>query len=205
MQYKVLTVAREYGSGGAEIAGLVAQKLGWKLLDRDLIYKIAGRAGVNADVARACDEHVDSWLHRITKPLWQGDVAAAVTLAPLDVFDAESMSRFTSEVIEEAYSAGNCVIVGRGAQCVLEGRDRVFHVFIYAPWSARVRRIQQRLESHESVERLMRETDTERSSYVRLYFGRDWADPHLYDMMISSRPGCRAVTDLIVAALTCGS
>jgi len=205
MKYKVLTLAREYGSGGAEIAGLVAQKLGWKLLDRDLIYKIAGRAGVDADVARACDEHVDSWLHRITKPLWQGDVAAAVTLAPMDLFDAESMSRFTNEVIEEACSAGNCVIVGRGAQCVLEGRESVFHVFIYAPFAARVCRIQRRLETKDTVEHLIRETDMERSSYVRLYFGRNWADPHLYDMMINSRLGCEAVASQIVAALRGGS
>jgi len=122
MPYRTLTVAREYGSGGAEIAGLAAQRLGWKLLDRNLIDKIARRAGVELEVARACDEHVDSWLHRISKPLWQGDVAAVATLSPVDVFDAESMARQTREVIEEASAAGNCVIVGRGGQCVLRGR-----------------------------------------------------------------------------------
>jgi len=180
----------------------VAQSLGWKLLDRDLIYRIARTAGVDTEVARACDEHVDSWLHRIAKPLWQGDVAAVATFAPVDVFDAESVARLTRGVIEEAYSAGNCVIVGRGAQCVLEGRDDAFHAFVYAPWAERVRRIQQRLQTKDGVERLIRETDTERSTYVRLYFGQDWADPHLYDLMISSRPGCATVASVIMAALT---
>jgi len=180
---------------------LVAEHLGWKLLDRSLIDKIARIAGVDPDVARACDEHVDSWMHRISKPFWQGDVGAVVTLTPVDVFDAESMSRMTSEVIEEACGAGNCVIVGRGAQCVLHGREGVFHAFVYAPWADRVRRIQERLHTRDSVDRVIRDTDAARAAYVRLYFGRNWDDRRLYDLMISSHPGSAATASLILRAL----
>ena len=201
MPYRTLTVAREYGSGGAEIAGLAAQRLGWKLLDRNLIDKIARRAGVELEVARACDEHVDSWLHRISKPLWQGDVAAVATLSPVDVFDAESMARQTREVIEEASAVGNCVIVGRGGQCVLRGRADAFHAFVYAPWESRVERIRERLRTEERVERLIREKDAERAAYVRMYFGRDWTDRELYDLMLNSRTGCEAAASLILRAM----
>lgn len=201
MKYRVLTVAREYGSGGAEVASLAAKHLGWRLLDRNLIYRIARVAGVDVESARACDEHVDSWLHRISKPLWRADFQAVATLAPVDLFDAESMARLTREVIEEACSAGDCVIVGRGAQCILRGRDDVFHVFVYAPWAERVRRIQQRLQVTDAMEDLIRDVDQERAAYIKLYFGQDWADPHLYDLMISSRPGCPAVASMIVSAM----
>ena len=156
------------------------------------------------EVARACDEHVDSWLHRISKPLWQGDVAAVATLSPVDVFDAESMARQTREVIEEASAAGNCVIVGRGGQCVLRGRADAFHAFVYAPWESRVERIRERLRTEarvERVERLIREKDAERAAYVRMYFGRDWTDRELYDLMLNSRTGCEAAASLILRAM----
>jgi len=201
MKYRILTVAREYGSGGAEIAALVARQLGWRLLDRNLIYRIARMAGVDVDVARARDEHVDSWLHRMTKPLWYGDLQAVATITPADMFDAESMVRLTRDVIQEAAAAGDCVIVGRGGQCILQDRDDAFHAFVYAPWAERVHRIRQRLLTEDGVEALVREVDSERAGYVRLYFSCDWADPHLYDLMISSRPGCEAVAALIVQAL----
>lgn len=201
MKYTVLTVAREYGSGGAEIAGQVAQNLGWRLLDRSLIGKIAARAGVDMATVQACDEHVDSWLHRVSKPLWQGGFPDLAALTPVDVFDADRMAQLTQEIIEEAHTAGKCVIVGRGGQCLLHGREDVFHVFISAPLPDRVRRIHQRLGRQADAQQLIRQIDSERAAYVRTYFGRNWTDPHLYDLMISSRPGCQTVASAIVSAM----
>lgn len=181
---------------------MAAKSLGWKLLDRNLIDKIARMAGVDLESARACDEHVDPWLHRISKPLWRSGLQVAATLTPVDIFDAESMARLTREVVDQAYESGDCVIVGRGAQCILQGRDDVFHVFVEAPWAERVCRIQQRLHVTDEAPRLIRQVDEERAAYVRLYFGQDWANPHLYDMIISSRPGCQAVASTIVCAMS---
>ncbi len=202
MPYRVLTVAREYGSGGAEIAALVADRLGWKLLDRNLIDHIARRAGVNVESAQACDEHVDSWLYRISKPLWHGGFPDLAALAPVEVFDADSMARLTHEIVEEAHANGNCVIVGRGAQCILRRRDDVFHVFVCAPMADRVRRIQKRLPVKEQAERLIRQIDGQRAAYVRMYFGQDWANPHLYDLMLNSRTGCTEAAASIVNAMS---
>ena len=68
MQYKALTIAREYGSGGAEIAGIVASSLGWKLVDKHLLTEISSRANVPVADAVVLDERVDPWLYRIMRP-----------------------------------------------------------------------------------------------------------------------------------------
>ena len=73
---RVLTVAREYGSGGGHIACTVAERLGWNLLDKALVEAIARSAQVDPDLARQYDERVDSWLHRISRrSLWHGAFA----------------------------------------------------------------------------------------------------------------------------------
>ncbi|MFP5204210.1 MAG: AAA family ATPase, partial [Acidobacteriota bacterium] len=133
MNYRVLTVSREYGSGGGRIAGIVAGWLGWKLLDNELISAVAKAARVESRVVRHYDEHVDSWLRRLNEEAIRGvAVAAGRPILEEDIFDAQRMAALTRRIIEEARTAGNCVIVGRGAQCILENKPDVFHVFIYA-------------------------------------------------------------------------
>jgi cytidylate kinase len=142
MNFRALTIAREYGSGGAEIAGIVASRLGWTLVDQALLAEVGSKAKVPAGSIADLDEQVDPWLYRIMRRLWGtgADGYSAIT-PPADLLDADAVAALTNLVIQEAYLAGHCVIVGRGAQCVLKGKDDVFHVFIYADWNDRVRRI----------------------------------------------------------------
>jgi len=99
--------------------------------------------------------------------------------------------------IEAAYQRGHCVIVGRGAQCVLQDRADALHVFIYAPRRDRIARIQQRLPAVTDVEGLIRSIDRERAEYIRVNFGCDWSDPHLYHMLISSQVGEDKIASMI--------
>ena len=96
---------------------------------------------------------------------------------------------------------GNCVIVGRGAKCVLHNHDEVFHVFIYAPWAERVERVRARAQSGRDVEELIRGTDHERASYLRTHYGCDWRDPHLYQLMINVQIGAGMAARMIVNAV----
>jgi cytidylate kinase len=198
--FRVLTVAREYGSGGGRIARAVAAKLGWDLLDNALIERVARAAKVDPELAQQYDERVDSWLHRVSRRgLWHGAFEGGVAaLGETDFFDAETMMKLTIRMIEDAYAGGNCVIVGRGAQCVLQDRNDVFHVFIYAPWDHREARIRERAPGGNTRD-LIHKTDRDRSDYVRLNFGCNWADPHLYDMLISSGSG----EDVAIGAIIC--
>ena len=188
MAYRVLTVNREFGSGGGRIAETIAGWLGWKLLDKDIIDAIAYEAHVDSSVVRHYDEHVVSWLRRINQQAMRSAaLAAGLELGDNAVFDAEETVKVSRKIIEQAYAEGNCVIVGRGSQCVLQHKPDVCHVFVYAPCKERIERLRHRLDKGVNAEQRMRAVDEERAKYLRQYFGKEWNDPHLYDLMISSR------------------
>ena len=188
MDYRVLTVNREFGSGGGRIAQTIAEWLGWKLLDRDIIDAIAYAAHVDPKVVRPYDEHVDSWLRRINQQAMRSAaLAAGLELRENSVFDAEEMVKISRKIIEEAYSEGNCVIVGRASQCILQHKPDVYHVFVYAPYLDRLVRLRDRLDKGVHAEQRIRIVDEERAKYLQQYFGKAWNNPHLYDLMISSR------------------
>ena len=147
MDYRVLTVSREFGSGGGRIAQSIAKRLGWKLLDGALIDEIACAAHVDAGVVSRFDEHVDGWLQRMNRQAMRGAaMAAGVALEQEKCFDEDVMTNLTRQIIDRAYAAGSCVIVGRGAQCILQSRADVFHVFVYAPLRVKIHRLRTRLE-----------------------------------------------------------
>ena len=203
MEYRVLTVNREFGSGGGRIAQTIAEQLGWKLLDRDIIDAIAYAAHVKPDVVRHYDEHVDSWLRRLNQQAMRGAaLAAGLELGESSVFDAEAMVKLTQKIVEQAYVEGNCVIVGRGAQCILQLKPQAFHVFVYAPLKERILRLRTRLEKGADVEQRIRTVDSERAKYLQQYYGKSWCNLHLYDLMISSKVDEDATARVILAAMT---
>jgi cytidylate kinase len=203
--FRVVTVAREYGSGGAAVGQRLAEDLGWSLLDNDLIEAVARRAQVDVNTARRYDESVDSWWRRMNRAgLWCAAIEAGANPADVQFFDAETMAAITHEVIQRAASKGNCVIVGRGAQCVLRDWPRVLHVFVYASWAERIARVRERLGNGRDAARLLRSVDRVRAASIRRYFGWDWKDPQLYHMMIDSQLGIENVASLIAQAIRCG-
>ena len=203
MKYRVLTVNREFGSGGGRIAQTIAQRLGWKLLDRDIIDAIAYAAHVDPRVVRPYDEHVDSWLRRINQQAMRSAaLAAGLELREGSVFDAEEMVKLTQKIVEEAWSEGNCVIVGRGSQCVLQHKPDVYHVFVYAPLKDRIMRLRIRLERGADIEQRIRTVDEERAKYLQEYFGKSWCNLHLYDLLISSHEDENSTARVILDAMT---
>jgi cytidylate kinase len=203
VKYRVLTVNREFGSGGGRIAESIAGWLGWKLLDRDIIDAIAYAAHVEKSVVRHYDEHVDSWLRRINQQAMRSAaLAAGLELGEGSVFDAEQMVKLTQKIVEQAYSEGNCVIVGRGSQCILQHKPDVFHVFVYAPHKERILRLRKRLEKCANVEQRIRTVDEERAKYLQQYFGKSWCNIHLYDLMISSHEDEDETARAVLYAMT---
>ncbi len=203
MEYRLLTVNREFGSGGGRIAQTIAKWLGWKLLDREIIDAIAYAAHVDTNVVRHYDEHVDSWLRRINQQAMRSAaLAAGLELGEDSVFDADEMVKITQKIVEEAYSDGNCVIVGRGAQCILQHKPDVYHAFVYAPYKERILRLRKRLEKGADVEQRIRTVDEERAKYLQQYFGKCWNNPHLYDLMVSSHEDENSTARLILYAMT---
>jgi hypothetical protein len=198
---RVLTVAREFGSGGAEISRLVADRLNWRLLDREILDEVVRMAGVERDAAERCDERLDPIFHRLLKSLWQGGFETSTTEIGSDPFDSEAMTRCARVVIEQAASHGSCVIVGRGGQCLLSDREDTLNVFIWAPRAYRISRVRERLPQEPHPEGLMDKMDKARSTFMRREFNANWCDHRLYDLMINSALGYEVAADCIVAAI----
>ena len=96
---------------------------------------------------------------------------------------------------------GNCVIVGRGSQCILRNKADVYHAFVYARWEDRVRKIQARVKSGTDVPGLIRATDAQRVEYIRVHYKEKWTNPYLYDIMIDSKNENEKTARLIIAAM----
>jgi cytidylate kinase len=202
-KFGVVTLAREYGSGGAAIAKRLAARLGYELLDRALVERIAEMAKVGPDVAGRFDEHVDPWTRRLARSLWYGGFEA-VSVVDGDMVSTDRMAALSALMVHEAAAVGRCVIVGRGGQCLLRGRPDAFHVFVYAPREERARRLRARLGAGADIEFALDEVDRERGAYTRRYCGGNWLDPHLYHLMVNAGMGEEAAVSTILTALEAG-
>jgi cytidylate kinase len=195
----VVTIAREYGSGGAELGRLVAVKLRWELLDRRLIDRVARVAGVDPKTAVQLDERAHRW--------WQWALAGYAAPFAYGTADQRGMiyedflHDITKRLIQTAADSGKCVIVGRGAQCFLHGRTDVLNVLAYAPIDERVQRLRTRNPDCEDYRALIKRIDGQRASYVRQYYGRDWLDKSLYDICINTGLKLEVAADLITTAV----
>jgi cytidylate kinase len=194
---RVITIAREYGSGGGVIGRELASRLGWKLLDRELITELAQRAHLApSDVARL-DEHPRPFIAQLMKAFWRGNIETWSAPPPTDVGDEDYLAKLSAMVIKEAAGLGHCVIVGRGAQCVLREKD-VFNVFVYGSAEEKLKRLQQRYSSLRDAQMAIEEIDRVRAAYIRTYYHCGWDDRHLYNLMINSDVGVDRAVDAIL-------
>ena len=140
---RAVTISREYGSGGGEIAVRLARRLGWRLVDHEVVRQVAQALGVSEADTEAHDEHVDSLVYRILTGLQV--LSTAVPAIPPS-FATDSGEYYTARraAVRSAVGAGQVVIIGRGAQVLLANRRDVLHVRVVAPLEARIRYVQQR-------------------------------------------------------------
>ncbi len=197
---RIITISRQFGSGGGEIADRLAARLGWRLLDQSAVHEIAARARVAPEVAAQYDERVDPWFHRMAKALWQGGYEGTASTIEAMPVDSEAVAALSSAVLLEAASIGDAVFVGRGAQCLLARREDAFHVSIYAPRKLRLANLRGRLPGEMNLEALLEERDRQRAAYVQRYFNRDWTDRRLYHLMVCSSIGIDRTIDTILCA-----
>ena len=189
MPVKIITLEREYGSGGTLIAQSLAERLGWKLWDQEITAEIARAANIDHREAQRCDERVDPFLYRLFKVYARGSYERALGLGDSRVFDTDCMVEMLQKVIEDVASRGNCVIVGRGSPYFLRNRPDAFHVFIYASEEEKIRRVRSLGKTEKEAQQLVAEVDRDRADFIRHYFGKEWPHRPLYNIMINSKFG----------------
>jgi CMP/dCMP kinase len=198
----ILTVSRLYGSGGSEVASIVAKTLGWSLLDNAVVDAVAARMGMSVAEVQAREERVPSLVERLTAAMAMGSQEWVSPLAAAKRPTDEQMLEVTRHIIEEAIARGPIVVVGRGTQEMLAEREDTLHVFCYAPRKALIARTMQREGvSIEEATRLVDDTNKQRDQWVRLHWERDRRAHENYDLSVNTeRLGIQGAADLVLAA-----
>jgi cytidylate kinase len=195
---KIITIEREYGCGGGEIAKLLATRLGWKLWDQLLTEEIALLANCPKGVVEVREEKTDPLYYRLFKSFLRGSYEGSLNAHKLNVVDSESILKFTERVVRHAAKKGNSVIVGRGSQHFLRNDADTLRIFLYAPREIKVRRLMTRGKSQHEAEQLVDSIDAERADFIRKYFGVEWPDRTVYHAMINTTIGDEAVIQTIL-------
>ncbi len=169
----IITIGREYGSGGFEIGKKLAEKLGIKFYDKNLIDEVAKKSGIHIDMLRKGDEKaVSSWFN----PVYQdGTINDRIFWAQ-------------SDVIREIAENESCVIIGRCADYVLKDHKNIIKIFVQAPFEDRVNRICNKylIEVPDEAKREIIKTDKQRRSYYEFYTDYTWGGRKHHDLIINS-------------------
>ncbi|HVC46025.1 MAG TPA: cytidylate kinase-like family protein [Terracidiphilus sp.] len=198
---RVITVEREYGSRGGEFAHELAERLGWKLMDSELVKGVAKAAGVPPELAAKFDERLDPWYYRYGKVFWHDSAYPMTGLGEDQVFDSDRMLSLIHKEILEAAEEGGCVIVGRGASCALACYPGCFHVFVYATAKAKRDWFQSAFSQQaQHADQLLAAFDKRRSAVIKKFYQQDWCARGLYHMLLNSAIGMDAMLSAVQGA-----
>lgn len=201
MTIRVITVEREYGSGGGDIARELASHLGWKLWDQLLTEEIARRLDCECRAVEEHEERRDPAYYRLFKAFMRGSHEGSLNAPRLKMVDTDCVSQVVRQILPGIAEAGNCVIVGRGSAYYLGSRPDAFHVFIYAPFQEKVRRLQSRGKSEKNAIELAETVDRDRAAFIKQYFNVDWPERHRFHLMVNSGMGDEAAVEIILNAV----
>jgi hypothetical protein len=198
---KVITVEREYGSRGGEFAHELATRLGWRLMDSELVASAARAAGVTPELAAKYDERLDPWYYRYGKVFWHDSAYPMTGLGEDQVFDSQRMLALMRKQMEDAAKIGNCVLVGRGAACALACQPGCFHVFVYATAKAKREWFMNAFPKEaQHADQLLAAFDKRRAAVIRKFYQQDWCARGLYHMLLNSAMGMEAMMEATLGA-----
>lgn len=192
MNTRTISISRQVGTGGEEVAQAVAKRLGLRFIDYQVIQRAAEDAGVSPETVSEA-EHTPSLLTRLLEALARNPsmpVAAwadPVPLAASPLFTSADYRKFVEDVIRDLADQGGCVIVGHAAQVILRDRFDTVRVLVTGSTPHRVRRIRAGMgvEEKEAL-KIIERTDNERLDYFRRFYEIGWLTPSTYDLCIST-------------------
>ncbi|MBN1815400.1 MAG: cytidylate kinase-like family protein [Anaerolineae bacterium] len=184
----VVTISRELGSGGDEVADLLCQKLGYCRMDKDMLSQIAEEAGIDVEAVLAKERAVTRRPKLVSSDmtsLYRKDPSA---FGKQDAIDDQTYARIVRETMEKYAQEGNAVIVGRGGQMILQDWPDALHVHLYAPVEVRVQRLVERLDiSAAEAQRRIERSDEQKRQYIRLvHQNASWKNLKYYHLAIDT-------------------
>jgi cytidylate kinase len=189
----VVTISRQLGSGGSEVARLVASATHLSYVDRQILVEVAHRLGIDVREAQRLDEYTAGIAAQIFDAVRSSNPLtvnyANLLSKPIRPAQRDEMAylHLTQKVILEMASQGNVVIVGRGSQFLLRHAPRTLHVYIFAPLAQRIEHVMRTLRVDQRRAReLIEQRDYEHAAYLRRYYGSDGHQPDLYHLLINT-------------------
>jgi len=199
MMIRAVTIEREFGCGGSEIAAKLAGLLGWKLWDQELTQEIARLTHCSPQAVEHREWKNDPAVYRVFKSFLRGAYEGA--LPPTDrlqILDARRIANVSELAVKHALSGGPCVIVGRGSEYFLRNRQDVFRAFLYASRTFKIHRL---ITAGTPQEKAITDVDTidrDRAAFVKRYLKLKWPERQLYNVMFNTEAGDCFVADMLV-------
>jgi len=195
---QAITIEREFGCGGSEIAAKLAELLGWKLWDDELTQEIARLTNSTPQAVEKREWKNDPAVYRVFKSFLRGAFEGALPPTDrLELLDARRIATVSELAVNHALSGGPCVIVGRGSQYFLRNRKDVFRAFLYASRTPKIHRL---ITAGTPQEKAITEVDTidrDRAAFVKSYLKLDWPEYQLYDAMFNTERGDSYVAEML--------
>lgn len=192
----VITISKQYGSGGDEVASRLCELLGYRLFDKQMMIQLASEADFSSTEVIDSPEERHQVLglferifgHKVAEAWVSTDEESGTRTVEIGELDEKRFVAEVSSLIQAAYKRGNVVISGRGGQQVLKDQPGVLRVRIEAPFDERVRRVseQQRFANPQAARDFVAGRDRAGADYLRTYYHADWADPLLYHLVINA-------------------
>jgi len=198
----LITISRQYGAGGEELAQRVAEALGWQTIDSAFVEQVAARAGVQPEDVARLEERAPTFLERLARyTALELPELFVPTAGAVEEFEETKLVKITRNLVTEFAAEGRMVLVGRAAAAVLEHERDALHVRLVAPRPFRIRVAAERFDlDPDTAAQRLEETDKNREGYHREFYDRDWNDPVHYHMVLNTeRLGFDGAADVIVA------
>ena len=185
MEKVVITIARQYGSGGRTIGQMLSEELGIPYYDKELLKKASEDSGIHERLFAGADEKLkNSPLLRITKKVYQGQLIPPESGGFTSM---ENLFNYQAKVIKELAEEESCIIIGRCADYVLRDYDNVLSVFVHAPEAYCIEQAKAKLSMPDKeIRKYIQKTAKERPEYYKHYTGREWTDARNYDLCLDS-------------------
>ena len=196
--FYAVTIGRQYGSGGHEIARQMAQRLGIEYYDKELITQAARESGMSEQLFEHMDEQATSSLfYSLVMGTYSSPKGIlGMSTRPL----TDQLYQFQAKVMKEAVEKGNCLFVGRCADYILRDHPRLRRIFVYADMESRKKRLVE-VYGHpeEGLERTLRQADKKRANYYDYYTERRWGEAKNYDLCVNiAILGMEGTTEFLV-------
>ncbi len=201
-----ITISRQFGSGGDEIARMVADMLNYRMFDKWMILNAAKESGLSDQEIIDFSEdnyRVRGFLERLFARTAPISITYGVIEEPYSVhlleqeLSEETALRLVQKAVQSAHAQGNVVIVGRGGQVILQNEPNTLHVRIEAPLEDRILRVKQQIreqnhrgfadiQPRRQAQNLIEERDAASADYIKRFYEANWADPMLYHMVLNT-------------------